>query len=109
MVAGGHSLLPMMKLRLAAPEYLVDINDLTELAYIRREGDAIHIGALTRHRDLLASPLLREYFPIVADAEAVDRRPARCATAARSAARCARPTRPRTCRPSAPRVDARRS
>ncbi len=70
-VAGGHSLLPMMKLRLAAPEYLVDINDLTELSYIRREGDAIHIGALTRHKDLLASPLLREYFPIVADAEAV--------------------------------------
>ena len=70
-VAGGHSLLPMMKLRLAAPEYLVDINDLSELSYIRREGDAVHIGALTRHRDLLASPLLREYFPIVADAEAV--------------------------------------
>ena len=70
-VAGGHSLLPMMKLRLATPEYLVDINDLSELSYIRREGDAVHIGALTRHRDLLASPLLREYFPIVADAEAV--------------------------------------
>ena len=70
-VAGGHSLLPMMKLRLAAPESLVDINDLSELSYIRREGDAVHIGALTRHRDLLASPLLREYFPIVADAEAV--------------------------------------
>ena len=62
----------MMKLRLATPEHLVDINDLAgELGYIRREGDEVRIGAMTRHRDLLASPLLRERLPIVADAEPV--------------------------------------
>jgi carbon-monoxide dehydrogenase medium subunit len=70
-IAGGHSLLPMMKLRLAAPEHLVDINDLHELDYLRREGDEVRIGAMTRHRDLYASPLLAEYFPIVVDAERV--------------------------------------
>ena len=70
-IAGGHSLLPMMKLRLAAPEYLIDVNDLHELAYIRREGDEIRIGALTRHRDLYRSALVGEYFPIITDAERV--------------------------------------
>ena len=57
-IAGGHSLLPMMKLRLANPQHLIDINDLTELSYIREEGDEIWIGALTRHVDLLKSELL---------------------------------------------------
>jgi carbon-monoxide dehydrogenase medium subunit len=70
-VAGGHSLLPMMKLRLANPEHLVDINDLSELAYIRDEGDEVRIGALTRHVDLLESVLLAEHFPVFADAERV--------------------------------------
>jgi aerobic carbon-monoxide dehydrogenase medium subunit len=70
-IAGGHSLLPMMKLRLAAPEHLVDINDLSDLAYVRREGDEIRVGAMTRHRDLLSSPLIGEQFPIVVDAERV--------------------------------------
>jgi carbon-monoxide dehydrogenase medium subunit len=70
-VAGGHSLLPMMKLRLATPSYLIDINDLADLAYIRREGDEVRIGALTRHRAALESPLLAEYFPIITDAEKV--------------------------------------
>jgi len=70
-IAGGHSLLPMMKLRLAAPEYLIDINDLSELAFIREEGDEIRIGALTRHVDLLRSELLAQRFPIFADAETV--------------------------------------
>ena len=70
-VAGGHSLLPMMKLRLANPEHLVDINDLTELAYIRDVGDEIRIGALTRHVDLLRSELLAEHFPVFRDAEQV--------------------------------------
>ncbi|MDQ6605822.1 MAG: xanthine dehydrogenase family protein subunit M [Actinomycetota bacterium] len=68
-IAGGHSLLPMMKLRLANPEYLIDINDLTELSYIRQEGDQIHIGALARHVELLKSELLAEKFPVFADAE----------------------------------------
>ena len=72
MIAGGHSLLPMMKLRLANPEHLIDINDLeAELAYIRESGDEIRIGALTRHADLMASELLAERFPAFRDAEAV--------------------------------------
>ena len=70
-VAGGHSLIPMMKLRLARPEALVDINDLTELSYIRIDGDDLRIGAMTRHVDLLRSPLAGEHFPIFADAERV--------------------------------------
>ncbi len=49
-IAGGHSLLPMMKMRMAAPEHLIDINDLDELAYISEEEGEIRIGALTRHR-----------------------------------------------------------
>jgi carbon-monoxide dehydrogenase medium subunit len=71
LVAGGHSLLPMMKLRLADPEYLIDINDLTDLDYVRIDGDAIAIGAMTRHATLLASPLLAEHYPIFRDAERV--------------------------------------
>ncbi len=57
LLAGGQSLLPMMKLRLARPEVLIDINDLNDLSYIRLEGDENCIGALSRHRDLLESPL----------------------------------------------------
>ena len=71
-VAGGHSLLPMMKLRLATPEYIIDINDLSsELEYIRVSGDEVRIGALTRHRQLLESDELAEIFPIFRDAEKV--------------------------------------
>jgi carbon-monoxide dehydrogenase medium subunit len=70
-IAGGHSLLPMMKLRLASPAYLIDINDLHELAYIREEGGELAIGALTRHADLLESELLYERFPVFRDAEEV--------------------------------------
>jgi carbon-monoxide dehydrogenase medium subunit len=69
LIAGGHSLLPMMKLRLAAPEHLIDINDLTDLEYIRVEGEEVRIGALTRHRDVLASEILARRLPIFADAE----------------------------------------
>ncbi len=70
-IAGGHSLLPMMKLRLANPEHLVDINDLHELSYIRERGSEISIGALTRHVELLKSELLAEHFPVFGDAESV--------------------------------------
>ena len=70
-IAGGHSLLPMMKLRLANPERLIDINDLHELSYIREEGSEIRIGALTRHVDLERSELLAERFPSFRDAEEV--------------------------------------
>lgn len=71
-VAGGHSLLPMMKLRLANLEYLIDINDLHgELGYIRVESGEVRIGAMTRHRELLESDELAEAFPIFRDAEKV--------------------------------------
>src|ERR1700731_326763 len=70
-IAGGHSLLPMMKLRLANPEHLIDINDLTDLSYIRHEGDEIRIGALTRHAELMRSELLARQFPVFGDAEEV--------------------------------------
>jgi aerobic carbon-monoxide dehydrogenase medium subunit len=70
-IAGGHSLLPLMKLRLASPSHLVDINELAELAYIREQDGQIRIGALTRHVDLLESELLAERFPIFRDAETV--------------------------------------
>jgi carbon-monoxide dehydrogenase medium subunit len=70
-LAGGHSLIPMMKLRLARPELLVDINGLTELAYIRQDGGELAIGALTRHAALLESALVYEHYPIFRDAETV--------------------------------------
>jgi carbon-monoxide dehydrogenase medium subunit len=70
-IAGGHSLLPMMKLRLASPDHLIDINELTELAYIREQEGEIRIGALTRHVDLLKSDLLAQHYPLFRDAENV--------------------------------------
>jgi carbon-monoxide dehydrogenase medium subunit len=70
-IAGGHSLLPMMKLRLATPEHLIDINDLAELSYIREQDGEIRIGALTRHVDLLRSELLARELPLFRDAEEV--------------------------------------
>ena len=70
-IAGGHSLLPMMKLRLASPEYLIDINDLVDLSYISEHGDEMRIGAMTRHADLLRSETLWRVFPVFRDAEQV--------------------------------------
>ena len=70
-VAGGHSLLPMMKLRLIQPEVLIDINDLSELSYIKIEGNELRIGAMARHAELLSSPLVGEHFPIIVEAEKV--------------------------------------
>ena len=71
LIAGGRSLLPMMKLRLARPETLVDINDLHDLDYIRLDGGEIALGALTRHAGVLVSGLLAEHYPIFAEAERV--------------------------------------
>lgn len=68
LLAGGHSLLPLMKLRLAAPEVLIDVGRLDDLRYIRDEGDTIAIGALTRHRYLETSPLLAAQAPLLAHA-----------------------------------------
>ncbi len=71
LVAGGHSLLPMMKLRLARPDWVIDINDLAELRHVTADGDRLRVGALTRHADLLGSELVGRLFPIVHDAERV--------------------------------------
>ena len=72
LIAGGHSLLPMMKLRLANLEYVIDINDLhAELGYVKVGAHEVRIGAMTRHRELLESPELAAHFPIFADAEQV--------------------------------------
>jgi carbon-monoxide dehydrogenase medium subunit len=70
-VAGGHSLLPMMKLRLARPEWLIDINDIAELDHVTVDDDVLRVGALTRHATLLSSELVGRLFPIVHDAERV--------------------------------------
>jgi carbon-monoxide dehydrogenase medium subunit len=65
LIAGGHSLLPLMKLRLATPAVLVDVGRLRELSYVRDEGDHVAIGALTRHHDLEASEVLATSAPIL--------------------------------------------
>jgi len=70
-IAGGHSLLPMMKLRLARPEWIIDINDVAELDHVTEEAGVLRIGALTRHATLLSSELVGRLFPIVHDAERV--------------------------------------
>lgn len=70
-VAGGHSLLPMMRLRLARPECLIDINGLSELAFICEDGGALRVGAMTRHAALLDSAVVGRLFPIIHDAERV--------------------------------------
>jgi carbon-monoxide dehydrogenase medium subunit len=67
-IAGGHSLLPMMKLRLAQPSVLIDIGRLSDLSYIRDAGDHIAIGAMTRHMDVEMSDVLKEHAPLLAHA-----------------------------------------
>ena len=75
-VAGGHSLLPMMKLRIANPEYLIDINDLAlELGYVITDPTLVRIGAMTRHRELLESNTLAAVCPIFRRCRTGDRRP----------------------------------
>jgi carbon-monoxide dehydrogenase medium subunit len=69
LIAGGHSLLPMMRLRIARPDCVIDINDLTELDYIRVEDGELRIGAMTRHATVLASPVVGEHYAIFHDAE----------------------------------------
>jgi aerobic carbon-monoxide dehydrogenase medium subunit len=71
-LAGGQSLLPLMKLRFAAPTVLIDLGRVTELAYVRDEGTYVAVGALTRHHDVANSELLRSDIPLLAHtAEAV--------------------------------------
>jgi aerobic carbon-monoxide dehydrogenase medium subunit len=66
-LSGGHSLLPMMKFRLASPPLLVDINRIEGLSYIREEKEWLKIGALTRESDLEASELIQKKYPLLAD------------------------------------------
>jgi carbon-monoxide dehydrogenase medium subunit len=66
LLAGGHSLLPAMRLRVARPGTLVDIGRLRDLSYVRDDGDAVSIGALTRHHDVSNDEVLQELCPIVA-------------------------------------------
>ena len=66
LIAGGHSLLPLMRLRLARPSVLVDIDRLSDLEYVRDGGDHVEIGALTRMCDLVSDPVLAEHNPLVA-------------------------------------------
>jgi aerobic carbon-monoxide dehydrogenase medium subunit len=65
LLAGGHSLIPIMRLRLAAPTVLIDLGRLDDLRYVRDEGDQLAIGALTRHRELLFNDLIKEHCGIV--------------------------------------------
>jgi len=67
LLAGGHSLLPLMKLRMAAPAVLVDVGPVGELSYVRRADGQVQIGALTRHHDVGTSDLLREHVPLLAE------------------------------------------
>ena len=67
-LAGGHSLIPLMKLRLASPTKLVDVGRVKDLSYIKDAGDHIAIGALTRHRDVEISTVLKEHNPLLAHA-----------------------------------------
>ena len=68
LIAGGHSLLPLMKLRLARPTLLVDIGRLDDLRYVREDGDRLVIGALTSHHELESSGLLAEACPLLSEA-----------------------------------------
>ena len=70
-LAGGHSLIPMMKLRLAEPEHLVDINGLSDLDYIREDVNVLCIGAMARESTLEASELIAEKYPILKDTSEV--------------------------------------
>ena len=67
-IAGGHSLVPLMKLRLAQPAVLIDIGRLSDLSYVRDEGDHVAIGAMTRHMDVENSDVLAEHAPLLAHA-----------------------------------------
>ena len=66
LLAGGHSLLPLMKLRLATPSVVIDVGRLRDLSYVRESGDTVSIGALTRHRDVETSDVLQRDVPVLA-------------------------------------------
>ena len=71
LLAGGQSLIPIMKLRLASPQIVVDLNRIRGLSGIREDGDAVVIGSMTRHREIERSRLIRDHYPLLADAASV--------------------------------------
>ena len=99
LLAGGHSLLPMMKLRFAQPCALIDINRIPELRGISEQAGVVRIGAMTSENELIASALLRQRIPLLPEAALLIANPQvrRCATGARSAARWRTPTPPPIC------------
>jgi aerobic carbon-monoxide dehydrogenase medium subunit len=71
LLAGGHSLIPAMRLRFSRPSFLVDIGRLDDLRYVREDGDRIAIGALTRHAELVRDPLLAQHCALLGEAAAL--------------------------------------
>lgn len=67
-LAGGQSLIPMMKLRIASPRFLIDVNGIASLSGFRRDGDRLVLGALCRHADIAGSPIVHEHLPLMSDA-----------------------------------------
>src|SRR3712207_7208656 len=67
-LAGGQSLIPVMRLRLAAPETVVDLGRVAEMRGVREEDDAIVIGAMTTHHDVMTAPLVQRYAPLLVEA-----------------------------------------
>ncbi len=67
-LAGGQSLIPVMRLRLAAPETVVDLSKVSELRGVREDGDSLVIGAMTTHADVVRDPLIQQYAPLIAEA-----------------------------------------
>ena len=96
MIAGGQSLLPLLRLRLAYPELLVDVGGLDELRGVTDEGDSLLIGARTTHYQLVHDPLIAEHCGLLARPPRRSPTP-RSGTAARSAGRWLTATRPATC------------
>jgi len=95
-LAGGQSLLPVLRVRLAEPSTVVDLGRIAELRGVREDGDAIVIGAMTTHYDVMRDELVRQHAGLLAEATGtVATR--RSATAARSEARSRTPTRQATC------------
>jgi aerobic carbon-monoxide dehydrogenase medium subunit len=70
-LAGGHSLIPLMKLRIASPDVIIDINGIQDLAFIREEGDSVSIGSMTRLSEIQYSPLLARLCPVLGETAAV--------------------------------------
>ncbi len=69
LIAGGQSLIPMLKQRIMVPDYIIDLKYISELDYIIEDGEGIRIGALATHRDVETSPLIRERFPVLVEME----------------------------------------